>query len=88
VRANGNSLKNHGADELAEGMFQMAVETMQLPMDEKLKFEQGDSGNSFGSVVLYFYGDFDLRVFFADTKPPGLVLSTQRASPTLWNSSI
>ncbi|KAF7331002.1 1-aminocyclopropane-1-carboxylate oxidase [Mycena venus] len=41
-------LKNHGADELAEGMFQMAAETMQLPMDEKLKFEQGDSGNSFG----------------------------------------
>ncbi|KAF7348008.1 1-aminocyclopropane-1-carboxylate oxidase [Mycena sanguinolenta] len=41
-------LKNHGADELAEGMFQMAAETMRLPMDEKLKFEQGDGGNSFG----------------------------------------
>ncbi|KAJ7911060.1 hypothetical protein B0H13DRAFT_2010409 [Mycena leptocephala] len=41
-------LKNHGADELAEGMFRMADETMRLPMDEKLKFEQGDAGNSFG----------------------------------------
>ncbi|KAJ6544140.1 Clavaminate synthase-like protein [Mycena capillaripes] len=41
-------LKNHGADELAEGMFQMAAETMLLPMDEKLEFEQGDAGNSFG----------------------------------------
>ncbi|KAJ6579515.1 hypothetical protein DFH09DRAFT_1260431 [Mycena vulgaris] len=41
-------LKNHGADELAEGMFQMAAETMMLPMDEKLQFEQGDAGNSFG----------------------------------------
>jgi hypothetical protein len=45
-----NSLKNHGADELAEGMFRMADETMLLPMDEKLKFEQGDAGNSFGFV--------------------------------------
>ncbi|KAF8146492.1 hypothetical protein K438DRAFT_1627854 [Mycena galopus ATCC 62051] len=41
-------LKNHGADELVEGMFRMAAETMLLPMDEKLKFEQGDVGNSFG----------------------------------------
>ncbi|KAF7331563.1 1-aminocyclopropane-1-carboxylate oxidase [Mycena kentingensis (nom. inval.)] len=41
-------LNNHGADELAEGMFEMARETMQLPMEEKLKFEQGDEGNSFG----------------------------------------
>jgi hypothetical protein len=45
-----DSLKNHGADELAERMFQMAAETMLLPMDEKLKFEQGDAGNSFGFV--------------------------------------
>lgn len=47
------SLKNHGADDLAEGMFQMAAETMLLPMDEKLLFEQGDAGNSFGFVGAY-----------------------------------
>ncbi|KAJ7618395.1 hypothetical protein FB45DRAFT_741505 [Roridomyces roridus] len=41
-------LKNHGVDDLAEGMFQMARETMLLPMEEKLRFEQGDGGNSFG----------------------------------------
>ncbi|KAJ6466028.1 hypothetical protein C8R47DRAFT_42715 [Mycena vitilis] len=41
-------LNNHGADKLAERMFQMAAETMLLPMEEKLKFEQGDGGNSFG----------------------------------------
>ncbi|KAJ7499645.1 hypothetical protein FB451DRAFT_1162106 [Mycena latifolia] len=41
-------LKNHGADELVEGMFQMAADTMLLSMDEKLAFEQGDAGNSFG----------------------------------------
>ncbi|KAJ7083078.1 hypothetical protein B0H15DRAFT_923959 [Mycena belliarum] len=41
-------LKNHGADDLAEGMFRMAAETMLLPMEEKLQYEQGDGGNSFG----------------------------------------
>jgi isopenicillin N synthase-like dioxygenase len=41
-------LKNHGADEEVRGMFDMGAETMALPMDEKMKFEQGDSGMSFG----------------------------------------
>ncbi|KAH8111455.1 Clavaminate synthase-like protein [Phellopilus nigrolimitatus] len=41
-------LKNHGADDEVEGMFEMGAETMDLPMDEKLKFEQGDGGQSFG----------------------------------------
>ena len=29
-------------------MFDMGAETMRLPMDEKMKFEQGDDGVSFG----------------------------------------
>ncbi|KAJ7130713.1 hypothetical protein C8R46DRAFT_1168777 [Mycena filopes] len=41
-------LKNHGADDLVEGMSEMAAQTMLLPLEEKLKYEQGDSGNSFG----------------------------------------
>ncbi|KAJ7213289.1 hypothetical protein C8J57DRAFT_1453960 [Mycena rebaudengoi] len=41
-------LKNHGADDLVEAMFNMGAETMKLPMEEKLQFEQGDAGNSFG----------------------------------------
>ncbi|KAJ7491422.1 hypothetical protein B0H11DRAFT_2009023 [Mycena galericulata] len=41
-------LKNHGVDEDAKGMFDMAAETMALPMDEKMKYEQGDDGMSFG----------------------------------------
>jgi len=41
-------LKNHGADEDVENMFDMGAETMNLPMEEKMKFEQGDSGASFG----------------------------------------
>lgn len=31
-------------------MFDMGAETMALPLDEKLKFEQGDDGRSFGHV--------------------------------------
>ncbi|EKM58754.1 uncharacterized protein PHACADRAFT_248824 [Phanerochaete carnosa HHB-10118-sp] len=41
-------LKNHGAEEDTEQMFRMGAETMDLPLEEKLKFEQGDTGFSFG----------------------------------------
>jgi len=41
-------LKNHGADDLVDGMFELGAETMALPMEEKMKFEQGDDGMSFG----------------------------------------
>ena len=41
-------LKNHGVDEEAKGMFEMGEETMALPLEEKMKFEQGDEGSSFG----------------------------------------
>ncbi|TCD64599.1 hypothetical protein EIP91_003864 [Steccherinum ochraceum] len=41
-------LKNHGADEDVSGMFEMGAETMALPLDEKMRFEQGDDGMSHG----------------------------------------
>ena len=34
-------------------MFEMGAETMDLPFEEKMKFEQGDDGFSFGSVPSY-----------------------------------
>jgi isopenicillin N synthase-like dioxygenase len=37
-------------DEEANEMFNMGAETMALPMEEKMKFEQGDGGQSFGFV--------------------------------------
>ena len=43
-----SSLKNHGVDEEVDGMFDMGAETMDLPLEEKLKYEQGDLGHSFG----------------------------------------
>ncbi|KAG6886404.1 hypothetical protein C0992_004225, partial [Termitomyces sp. T32_za158] len=41
-------LKNHGVDEEVDGMFEMGAETMKLPLEEKMRFEQGDDGMSFG----------------------------------------
>ncbi|THV05873.1 Clavaminate synthase-like protein [Dendrothele bispora CBS 962.96] len=41
-------LKNHGADEEVNGMFDMGAEMMALPMEEKMKFTRGDAGVSFG----------------------------------------
>ncbi|EGN93565.1 hypothetical protein SERLA73DRAFT_189266 [Serpula lacrymans var. lacrymans S7.3] len=41
-------LKNHGADQVVSDMFDMGAETMDLPLEEKLKFEQGDDGQSSG----------------------------------------
>lgn len=41
-------LKNHGADQEANDMFDVGAETLALPLEERLKFEQGDNGQSFG----------------------------------------
>lgn len=42
------SLKNHEADAEVDAMFDMGEETMRLPLEEKMKYEQGDGGNNFG----------------------------------------
>ena len=31
-------------------MFEMGAHTMALPLEEKMKFEQGDGGSSFGYI--------------------------------------
>ncbi|KLO05496.1 Clavaminate synthase-like protein [Schizopora paradoxa] len=41
-------LKNHGTEHEVNEMFEMGAETLKLPLDEKMKFEQGDEGKSFG----------------------------------------
>lgn len=46
-----NSLKNHGTDEEADAMFDVGIETLNLPMSEKMKFEEGDEGIQFGFVL-------------------------------------
>lgn len=44
-------LKNHGVDDEVNEMFEMGKETMSLPLEEEMKYEQGDEGSSFGCVV-------------------------------------
>ncbi|KAH9918577.1 Clavaminate synthase-like protein [Epithele typhae] len=41
-------LKNHGVDPEVDEMFEMGAETMRLPLEEKMQYEQGDEGMSFG----------------------------------------
>lgn len=38
-------------DEEVHEMFAMGSETLALPMEEKMKFEQGDNGMTFGFVT-------------------------------------
>lgn len=45
------SLKNHGVEHEANDMFDMGRETMDLPLEEKMKYEQGDGGSSFGYAL-------------------------------------
>ncbi|KAI0751880.1 Clavaminate synthase-like protein [Daedaleopsis nitida] len=41
-------LKNHGADDEANAMFDVGKETIALPLEEKLKFSRGKVGFAFG----------------------------------------
>ncbi|KAI0936919.1 hypothetical protein AcW1_001031 [Taiwanofungus camphoratus] len=41
-------LKNHGVGEEVNRMFDMGMETFNLPLEEKMQYEQGDNGDSFG----------------------------------------
>ena len=47
-------MKNHGVEEEADQMCEMGAETMRLSLEEKMKYEQGDAGMSFGSVFTTF----------------------------------
>ena len=42
------SLKNHGMEAEVDAMFDVGMEALDLPLEEKMKYEQGDSGYSFG----------------------------------------
>lgn len=50
ILTTGRSLKNHGFDEEVGRMFDVCAEALDLPLEEKMKFEQGDNGDSFGLV--------------------------------------
>ncbi|KAH9918546.1 Clavaminate synthase-like protein [Epithele typhae] len=64
-------LMNHGVHEEAEGMFAMGEETIALTLKEKLLFEQGDQGVSFG----YDKGTRDVPEFVNISKDDALACS-------------
>ena len=43
-----SSLSNHGVEREVNSMFDVGAETLALPLSEKMKYEQGDNGDSFG----------------------------------------
>jgi hypothetical protein len=43
-----HSLKNHEAEDFIEPMFEMGRDTLALPFEEKMKYWQGNKGDSFG----------------------------------------
>ncbi|KAI0637482.1 Clavaminate synthase-like protein [Trametes polyzona] len=70
-------LKNHGVDEEVNRMFEMGAQTMALAYEEKMKFEQGDDGVSFGykaagATVIDETGVPDITEFFNIAKDDSL----------------
>jgi hypothetical protein len=70
-------LKNHGADQEVDDMFDVGVETLALPLEERMKFEQGDNGQSFGSVIDMAYKR-KLNNVLTDTRKWALRRSMER----------
>lgn len=44
------SIKNFDEHDVVDGMFRWGEAVMSLPIPEKMKYEQGDSGETFGFV--------------------------------------
>ncbi|KAI0076053.1 Clavaminate synthase-like protein [Panus rudis PR-1116 ss-1] len=62
-------LGNHGINEEVNRMFDVYGETLDLPLEEKMRFEQGDSGNSYGykargKIITDKTGTLDSSEFF------------------------
>lgn len=87
------SMKNHGAENLVEPMFETGRQTLALPMDEKMKYWQGNQGDSFGCVSPTRLTIHLVRRI-AIIEPPFLMLHTyptdtkQQAPPSLTLTAI
>ncbi|KIK63557.1 hypothetical protein GYMLUDRAFT_40603 [Collybiopsis luxurians FD-317 M1] len=86
-------LKNHGCDEDVENMFDMGAETMNLPLEEKMTYEQGDGGSSFGykhrgAYIVNASGETDQSEFLNIAKDDALAWPKQvyRSYPSTVNA--
>lgn len=50
---NNTSLKNHGVEHEVNEMFKLGKAFMELPLDQKMQYEEGDDGMQFGFVVIF-----------------------------------
>lgn len=85
------SLKNHGAEVEVDDMFDMSLETLDLPDSEKMKFEQGDGGDSFGygSFLMstwYLPPDVRFSNYLTVTKHEGPLPPTRTEPSIRWSS--
>ncbi|KAG6919890.1 hypothetical protein DXG01_015598 [Tephrocybe rancida] len=85
-------LKNHEVDDEVDKMFDMGAATMKLPVEEKMRFEQGDDGMSFGykaagANAVDATGRLDTVEFINVSKDDALAWPKQarRAYPTTVN---
>ncbi|EIN05631.1 Clavaminate synthase-like protein [Punctularia strigosozonata HHB-11173 SS5] len=85
-------LKNHGVDAEAEAMFEMGKETMALPLEEKLKYEQGESGiyKAAGANATDEYGNLDAVEYLNVAKDDALAYPrvVHRSYPPTVNARI
>ncbi|KAL5495796.1 hypothetical protein ACEPAI_1260 [Sanghuangporus weigelae] len=88
-------LKTHGAENEVDAMFEMGAETMDLPLEEKMKFEQGDGGSSFGykaagANATDEYGNLDTVEFINVSKDDALAYPKviHRTYPSTVNARI
>jgi len=86
-------LKNHGLEDKASEIFDMGADTMALPLEEKMKFEQGDSGMSHGykasgANAVDEYGTLDRVEFINVSKDDALAYPTpvHRTYPSAVNA--
>ncbi len=54
-------MKNHGAEDLLDPMFEMGQETMDLSIEAKMEYWQGNSGGSFGYVAVAVKESFGIE---------------------------
>ncbi|TFK36479.1 Clavaminate synthase-like protein [Crucibulum laeve] len=84
-------MTNHGADHFFEPMFEMGRETMLLPLEEKMKYRQGDTGDSFvykaaGSAYTDAKGSKDSAEFLNVSKDD--VLSYPRVTHFIYPQTV
>lgn len=67
-------------------MFDMGVETMNLPLEEKMKFEQGDTGRSSGYVHGLVSTETRFTLISIDTRLGVLRQPMRRVTGTMQSS--